>query len=107
MSSCHHCNEFSGLSLMRKSAAEAGKGLPAIEPGMPRPAGTGLDRRAFVTRRFGLALAVYGVGKLGLFEERIARAASGPAERVLLSVFLPCGAVGRSLLYPALDRTYR
>jgi len=107
MSSCHHCNEFSRLSLMRKSAAEAGKGLPAIEPGMPLPAGTGLDRRAFVTRTFGLALAVYGVGKLGLFEEGIARAASGPAEPVLVSVFLPGGTDALSVLYPALDPTYR
>ena len=106
MSSCHHCNEFSRLSLMRRTAAEAGKGLPAIEPGMPLPAGTGLDRRAFVTRSFGLALSVYGAGKLGLFEEGIARAASGPAEPVLVSVFLPGGADALSVLYPALDPTY-
>jgi len=105
--SCHHCNEFSRASLMRKTAAEAGKGLPAIEPGMPVPAGTGLDRRAFVTRTFGLALSVYGVGKLGLFEEGIARAASGPAEPVLVSVFLPGGTDALSVLYPAADSTYQ
>jgi uncharacterized protein (DUF1501 family) len=107
MGSCHHCNEFSRASLMRKSAAEAGRGLPAIEPGMPLPAGTGLDRRAFVTRTFGLALSVYGAGKLGLFEEGIARAASGPAEPVLVSVFLPGGTDALSVLYPSLDPTYR
>ena len=38
-------------SLLRRGAAEAGRGLPAIEPGMPMPAGTGLDRRSFVSRR--------------------------------------------------------
>ena len=54
--SCHHCDEFSRAALLRKSAAEAGRGLPAIEPGMPVPAGTGLDRRSFVAGAFGLAL---------------------------------------------------
>jgi len=107
MSSCHHCDEFSRASLVRRTAAEAGRGLPAIEPGMPLPAGTGLDRRAFVTRTFGLALSVYGIGKLGLFEEGIARAASGPAQPVLVSVFLPGGADALSVLYPALDSNYR
>jgi len=105
--SCHHCDEFSRASLVRRTAAEAGRGLPAIEPGMPVPAGTGLDRRSFVTRTFGLALSVYGLGKLGLFEEGIARAASGPAKPVLVSVFLPGGADALSVLYPALDPTYR
>ncbi|MGB2874838.1 MAG: DUF1501 domain-containing protein [Gaiellaceae bacterium] len=80
--------------------------MPAIDPGMPLPAGTGLDRRSFITRTFGLALSVYGAGKLGLFEEGIARAASGPAQPVLVSVFLPGGADALSVLYPALDPAY-
>jgi uncharacterized protein (DUF1501 family) len=105
--SCHHCDEFSRAALVRRGAAEAGRGLPAIEPGMPSPAGTGLDRRSFVTRTFGLALSVYGLGKLNLFEEGIARAASGPSQPVLLSVFLPGGADSLSVLYPALDSQYR
>src|SRR5205823_12751091 len=105
--SCHHCDEFSRAALVRRSAAEAGRGLPAIEAGMPVPAGTGLDRRSFVTRTFGLALSVYGIGRLGLFEEGIARAASGPAQPELVSVFLPGGADALSVLYPALDSTYR
>jgi len=62
--SCHHCDEFSRASLFRRGAAEAGRGLPAIEPGMPAPAGTGLDRRSFVSGALGLALSVYGLGKL-------------------------------------------
>ena len=105
--SCHHCDEFSRAAFMRRSAAEAGRGLPAIEPGMPLPAGTGLDRRTFVARSFGLALSVYGIGTLGLFEEGIARAASGPAQPVLLSVFLPGGTDALSVLYPGMDSTYR
>ena len=54
------CNDFSRTDLFRRAAAEAGRGLPAIENGMPLPAGTGLDRRSFLARTAGLALAVYG-----------------------------------------------
>jgi len=74
---------------------------------MPSPAGTGLDRRTFVAGAFGLALSVYGLGKFGLFEEGIARAASGPAQPVLVSVFLPGGADSLSVLSPVLDPDYR
>ena len=105
--SCHHCDEFTRASLLRRGAAEAGRGLPAIEPGMPAPAGTGLDRRSFVSGALGLALSVYGLGKLGLFEDGIAQAASGAAQPVLVSVFLPGGADSLSVLYPALDPNYR
>jgi uncharacterized protein (DUF1501 family) len=100
------CNEHSRSELLRRSLAEAGRGLPGIEAGMPAPAGTGLDRRSFVAGAFGLALSVYGLGKLGLFEEGIAQAASGPAQPVLVSVFLPGGADSLSVLYPALDPNY-
>ena len=61
--------------------ARAGAGLPAIEPGMPTPAGTGLSRRSFLLRSAGLALAVYGAGRLPAFEEGIARAQSGADPR--------------------------
>ena len=100
------CNEFSRASLLRKSVAEAGRGLPAIEPGMPMPAGSGLDRRSFVLRAAGLALAVYGAGKLplGLFEEGIANAATN--EPILVSVFLEGGADSLSMLAPVADATY-
>jgi uncharacterized protein (DUF1501 family) len=101
------CNEFSRASLLRRSVAQAGSGLPAIEPGMPLPAGSGLDRTAFLTRAAGLAFAVYGAGKLplGLFEEGIARAqtSSGP---ILVSVFLEGGADSLSMLFPAGDAKY-
>jgi uncharacterized protein (DUF1501 family) len=97
------CNEFSRSAMLRRSVAEAGSGLPAIEPGMPIPAGSGLDRRAFLSRAAGLALSVYGASKLplGLFEEGIARAQSGPAGPVLVSVFLDGGADSLSMLFPA------
>ena len=54
------CSNYTRSQLMRAAAAEAGKGLPAIETGMPLPAGTGLSRRSFLSRSAGLALAVYG-----------------------------------------------
>jgi uncharacterized protein (DUF1501 family) len=108
MRACH-CDEFSRVSLLRRAAAEAGRGLPAIERGMPLPAGTGLDRRSLLARSAGVALAVYGASKLGLraLDEGIAQAASGRAERVLVSVFLPGGADSLSVLYPAGDPNYR
>ena len=64
----HHncCDDYTRSQLLRSAAAEAGKGLPAIEPGMPEPAGTGLSRRRFLSRSAGLALAVYGASKIPL-----------------------------------------
>ena len=56
--SCCDCNRTE--TLPPRGCAEAGRGLPEIEPGMPLPAGTGLTRRSFVSRSAGLALAVYG-----------------------------------------------
>ena len=96
------CNEFSRAALLRRSVAQAGNGLPAIEPGMPLPAGSGLDRRTFLTKTAGLALAVYGAGKLplGLFDEGIARAQGAPSP-ILVSVFLEGGADSLSMLFPA------
>jgi uncharacterized protein (DUF1501 family) len=108
MSDC--CNEFSRSALLRRAAAEAGAGLPAVEPGMPLPAGTGLDRRSFLARSVGLALAVYGAGSLGprLLDEGIADAlAAGPANPVLVSVFMDGGVDSLSLLFPHGDPDYR
>lgn len=94
------CDEFSRRVV-------AGEGLRAIEPGMPTPAGTGLTRRSFVARSLGLALSVYGAGALGGFDAGIASAAGNAAGRVLVSVFLPGGADGLSMLYPDGDPLYR
>ena len=107
MSDCNHCNGLSRSRLLRR-AAEAGIGLPSIEPGMPLPAGTGMSRRSFVARSLGLALAVYGGSRLGLdaFEEGIAAAAS-VQKPILVSVFLEGGADGLSILSPQGDPLYR
>ncbi len=89
--------------------ARAGAGLPGIEPGMPTPAGTGLSRRSFLLRSAGLALSVYGAGKLAglpVFEEGVASAAGRPGT-VLVNVFLDGGADGMSILAPTGDPDYR
>src|ERR1700741_1517545 len=85
-------------------------GLPAIEPGMPAPAGTRLSRRSFLLRSAGLALAVYGAGRVGglqAFEAGVARAQAGGAGNVLVSVFLDGGADNLSILAPVGDPQYR
>ena len=40
-----HCRDYTRSQLLRRGAAQAGKGLPSIETGMPLPAGTGLSAR--------------------------------------------------------------
>ena len=104
-----HCAGLDRSRFLHRAAAEAGRGLPAIEAGMPLPAGTGLSRRSFLAHGLGAALAVYGTSKLGLtaFEEGIAAAAVGPAQPVLVSVFLEGGADGLSVLSPQGDPLYK
>jgi uncharacterized protein (DUF1501 family) len=108
-SSCNHCAGLSRSRFLHAAAAEAGRGLPMIEPGMPLPAGTGLSRRSFLAQGLGAMLAVYGSSKLGLsaLEEGIAAAAGGPAQPVLVSVFLEGGADALSVLSPQGDPLYR
>ena len=107
MSDC--CTGLSRSRLLHRAAAEAGRGLPLIEPGMPLPAGTGLSRRTFLAQGVGAALAVYGASKLGLrvFDEGIALAANAPAQPILVSVFLEGGADALSVLSPQNDPLYR
>jgi uncharacterized protein (DUF1501 family) len=106
---CNHCAGLSRSRLLHRAAAEAGQGLPSIERGMPLPAGTGLSRRSFVTQSVGAMLAVYGASRLGFsaFEEGIAAAATGPAQPVLVSIFLEGGADALSVLSPQGDPLYR
>src|SRR5688500_4849675 len=94
------CDDFG------RAHAVAGNGLPAIEPGMPAPPGTGLTRRSFLSKGLGAALTVYGLDKLSLLDldEGIARAAT--SDRVLVSVFLDGGADSLSMLFPAADPLY-
>ena len=98
------CDECTRADALR---AVAGRGLPAIEDGMPLPAGTGLSRRGFVARSLGLALTVYGAGRLDLFDEGIAAAATMPKNPILVTVFLQGGADALSLLSPQSDPLYR
>ncbi len=104
------CNDFNRAALLRRGAAVAGKGLPNIEPGMPVPAGTGLDRRTFLLASAGAALSVYGASMLSPrgFEEGIAQAvaASGPNQPVLVSIFMEGGWDALSVLAPVKEAAY-
>ena len=78
---CNHCDGLSRSRLLHRALAEAGRGLPAIEPGMPLPAGTGLTRRrssrTAPAPRSPSTAARRSASRA--FEEGIAAAASGPA----------------------------
>ena len=102
------CPDCNSTEHWRRAVAEAGRGLPGIEAGMPLPAGTGLTRREFVSRTAGLALGIYGGMALSgqAFEEGIANAASTPAQNVLVVVYLSGGIDGLSVLFPAGDPMY-
>jgi uncharacterized protein (DUF1501 family) len=105
------CNDFNRAAFLRRGAAVAGKGLPNIEPGMPVPAGTGLDRRTFLLASAGAALSVYGASMLSPrhFEEGIAEAAaaSGPNQPVLVSIFMEGGWDALSVLAPVKEAKYK
>jgi uncharacterized protein (DUF1501 family) len=103
------CREHTRSDLLRRGLAEAGLGLPAVEPGMPLPAGTGLSRRSLLVRGLGLGLAVYGGSSLlpRAVEEGIAAAQAAGPGRVLVSVFLDGGADSLSMLFPGNDPLYR
>jgi uncharacterized protein (DUF1501 family) len=103
------CQDFSRSELLRRGVAQAGRGLPSIEPGMPTPAGTGLSRRGFLLNSAGLAVSVYGAGRLldpAAFEAGIASAASLTPSPVLVSVYLQGGIDSMSVLYPVGDPLY-
>jgi uncharacterized protein (DUF1501 family) len=108
MSPLNGCDDFTRAQALRRGLASAGRGLPSIEPGMPAPAGTGLTRRSLLLRGAGASLAVYGASKLGVdaFEAGIAEAAAGPAQPVLVSIFMPGGVDGLSILAPTGDRRF-
>lgn len=102
------CSGFTRSEMLRRGLAAPGAGLPAIEPGMPMPAGTGLSRRSLLLRGAGLALAVYGADSVvpQAFEEGIAEAAALD-NRVLISIFMSGGADGLNILAPTEDPTYQ
>ena len=102
------CAGFSRSELLRGGAATAGRGLRAIEAGMPLPAGTGLSRRSFLARSSGLALAVFGGAALAprALEAGIAAAQAAGEQRVLVSIFCSGGLDSLSLLAPVGDTRY-
>ena len=104
------CNDFNRSQLLRAGIAQAGKGLPSIEPGMPLPAGTGLDRRSFLLRSAGAMLSIYGASALSPrhFEEGIAAAsaAAPPKAPVLVSIFMEGGWDALSVLAPVKEARY-
>ncbi len=102
------CAGFSRSELLRGGAATAGRGLRAIEPGMPLPAGTGLSRRSFVTRTAGLALAVFGGAALSpnALDAGIATAQAAGEDKILVSIFCSGGLDSLSLLAPVGDSRY-
>jgi len=76
---------------------------------MPRPAGTGLNRRTFLMRSSGLALSVYGASLLtpSHFLDGIASAAAAtPNQPVLVSIFMQGGWDALSVLAPVGDPRY-
>jgi len=104
------CNDFTRAQLLRRGVAAAGRGLPSIEPGMPLPAGTGMDRRSFLLRSAGAVLSVYGASMLSPrhFEEGIAQAAAAaPNQPVLVSIFMEGGWDALSVLAPVKDPQYK
>jgi uncharacterized protein (DUF1501 family) len=110
MASNCSCNDFNRAQLLRRGAAVAGMGLPRIEPGMPTPAGTGMDRRTFLLRSTGAVLSVYGASMFSprQFEEGIAQAAAAaPNQPVLVSIFMEGGWDSLSVLAPVKDPQYK
>ena len=76
---------------------------------MPTPAGSGMTRRSMLLGGAGMFLTVYGADKLGLdaFESGIAEAATGPAQAVIVTIFLAGGIDGMSVLAPVADPGYQ
>ena len=103
------CRDFTRSQLLRRSVARPGQGLPAIEPGMPMPAGTGLSRRSFLLRSTGAMLSVYGASMLAPrhFAGGHRRGGGrGPDQPVLVSIFMQGGWDALSVLAPVGDPQY-
>jgi uncharacterized protein (DUF1501 family) len=103
------CQDFNRAQALRAGIARAGRGLPSIEPGMPLPAGTGMDRRSFLLRSAGAVLSVYGAAALAprAFEDGIAAAAAAePNPPVLVSIFMEGGWDALSVLAPVGEARY-
>ena len=110
MASSCSCNDFTRSQLLRAGLAQAGRGLPTIEPGMPLPAGTGMNRRSFMLRSTGAMLSVYGAAALSPrhLADGIAQAAAAapPKQPVLVSIFMEGGWDALSVLAPVKEAAY-
>lgn len=107
---CFSCADYTRSQLLSQGVAQAGRGLPRVEMGMPTPAGSGLSRRSFLTRSAGLGLTVYGAAALGprVFAQGIADAmASPPTNPILVLVWLSGGLDSLDFLAPVNDPTYQ
>ena len=102
-----HCRDYSRSQLLSAAAAQAGKGLPSIEGGMPDPAGTGLSRRSFLFRSAGLVLSVYGATKLPFEALEAGIAHADPADKVLVSIFFDGGIDSLNVMAPIDNPTYQ
>ncbi|HLM84616.1 MAG TPA: DUF1501 domain-containing protein [Solirubrobacteraceae bacterium] len=104
------CDDFTRSQLLRAGIAQAGRGLPRVEPGMPLPAGTGLNRRSFLLRSAGAAISVYGAAALSprRLYDGIAQAAAAapPNQPVLVSIFMEGGWDALSVLAPVKEARY-
>jgi len=104
------CTDFTRAQVLRAGIAQAGRGLPSIESGMPLPAGTGMNRRSFLLRSAGAVLSVYGAAALSPrhLEEGIAQAAAAapPNQPVLVSIFMEGGWDALSVLAPVKEARY-
>src|SRR3954451_16950220 len=108
MRSCS-CQDFNRSQLLRAGIAQAGRGLPSIEPGMPLPAGTGMNRRSVLLRSAGAVLSVYGAAALAprVLDEGIAApAAAEPNQPLLVSIFMEGGWDALSVLAPVGEARY-
>src|SRR5579872_6387077 len=106
------CEGFARSEAMRRALATDAKSVPREwDPRMPVPAGAGMDRRRFLLTAAGGLMSVYGAERLGLTNavlgDGIARAASAPANPVLVSIFLQGGIDALSVLAPVDDPMYR
>ena len=106
MSDCTAARSSRGLSSCGAGWPRQDRACRRSSRACPMPAGTGLDRRTFLSRSLGAALTVYGAAALAprALDEAIARAsAAGRNDRVLVTVFAPGGWDSLSLLYPSGD----
>ena len=96
-------------SCCARAAAQAGPGLPAIEPGMPMPGGHRPRPPLLPVARRAALLSVYGASRLGIGAAPGGHreAAGGRPQPVLVTIFLEGGIDGLSVLAPVNDPRYQ